>query len=203
MQAVSAVAAIGRNEQCPCGSGRKVKRCCGVESGPGEAALAQAFLAEHARAAASVLLDLEDGELSMLINEVSDLPAYDLALLVPLPRLVTPELDRLCRAVAADDWDDVEELLPPALERFDTPVVRAELARAILVLREARRLDDELAAAALIDLARTGGELVRESLLESVAVAVGASATPGGITVVSESSPLPRGTTHPAAIPAV
>jgi len=70
-------------------------------------------------------------------------------------------------------------------------------------LREARRLDDELAAAALIDLARTGGELVRESLLESVAVAVGASATPGGITVVSESSPLPRGTTHPAAIPAV
>ncbi|MCA1700846.1 MAG: SEC-C domain-containing protein, partial [Actinobacteria bacterium] len=24
----------GRNEPCPCGSGRKVKRCCGQQRGP-------------------------------------------------------------------------------------------------------------------------------------------------------------------------
>ena len=26
----------GRNDPCPCGSGRKVKRCCGEHRGPGE-----------------------------------------------------------------------------------------------------------------------------------------------------------------------
>src|SRR5215211_7617635 len=31
----------GRNERCQCGSGRKVKRCCGVRRGPSEAVLAK------------------------------------------------------------------------------------------------------------------------------------------------------------------
>jgi hypothetical protein len=38
----------GRNERCPCGSGRKVKRCCGVQRGPSEVELAKAWLYQQA-----------------------------------------------------------------------------------------------------------------------------------------------------------
>jgi hypothetical protein len=54
------MAGLGRNERCPCGSGRKVKRCCGVRRGPSEDELAKAFLAVEARAAARVLRDHDD-----------------------------------------------------------------------------------------------------------------------------------------------
>ena len=37
------MAGLGRNERCPCGSGRKVKRCCGVQRGPSEDELAKAM----------------------------------------------------------------------------------------------------------------------------------------------------------------
>ena len=39
----------GRNDPCPCGSGRKVKRCCGEHRGPGENDLARAYLAHQAQ----------------------------------------------------------------------------------------------------------------------------------------------------------
>ena len=38
----------GRNARCRCGSGRKVKRCCGVRRGPSEAELAKAWLHQQA-----------------------------------------------------------------------------------------------------------------------------------------------------------
>ena len=38
--------APGRNQPCPCGSGRKVKRCCGEQRGPAEAQLERAFIAQ-------------------------------------------------------------------------------------------------------------------------------------------------------------
>lgn len=47
----------GRNEPCPCGSGRKVKRCCGVRRGPSEDQLARAYVASLARDAARELAD--------------------------------------------------------------------------------------------------------------------------------------------------
>ena len=40
----------GRNEPCPCGSGRKVKRCCGQQRGPSDDDLARAHIAILARA---------------------------------------------------------------------------------------------------------------------------------------------------------
>jgi hypothetical protein len=47
-----AMAKIGRNELCGCGSGRKVKRCCGIARGSSEASLARAFLRCAARGVA-------------------------------------------------------------------------------------------------------------------------------------------------------
>ena len=52
--------AAGRNERCECGSGRKAKRCCGVQRGPSEADLARAFLASQARPSARVLRSFPD-----------------------------------------------------------------------------------------------------------------------------------------------
>ena len=35
----------GRNQPCPCGSGRKTKHCCGEQRGPSEEQLARAHVA--------------------------------------------------------------------------------------------------------------------------------------------------------------
>jgi hypothetical protein len=57
-QEAEVMAQQGRNARCPCGSGRKVKRCCGVRRGPSEAELAKAFLHQQARAAGRVSAEL-------------------------------------------------------------------------------------------------------------------------------------------------
>ena len=77
--------AAGRNERCGCGSGRKAKRCCGVQRGPSEADLARAFLASQVRSAGRVLRSCPDGELDDLLAEMIDLPCLDTSLQLPLP----------------------------------------------------------------------------------------------------------------------
>ena len=56
----------GRNQPCPCGSGRKVKRCCGEQRGPTEQQLARAHVAVLARHAAPDLAGLSDHALHHL-----------------------------------------------------------------------------------------------------------------------------------------
>jgi SEC-C motif-containing protein len=110
----------GRNQPCPCGLGRKVKRCCGQSRGPGEDDLARAFLAHHARAAARELRHLPDDELLDLFDGLFELPELDLALAITLPQLLTPELQRLYDAVDADDPDAGDEVIPTILDRLVT-----------------------------------------------------------------------------------
>lgn len=176
---------LGRNDRCPCGSGRKVKRCCGVRRGPSEAALADAFLAAEARAAAPALVGLCEEDLTELWERLFDLPSKHLSLLVVFPELLTPELERFHRAVADDDPDEAEEALPPVLARYDTPPVRARIARALIALRESGDIDRELAAAALVDLTAPSGVLIQGSLLHSAAVATGAERTPAGLVLAA------------------
>jgi hypothetical protein len=172
---------VGRNQPCPCGSGRKTKRCCGQRRGPSEPDLAKARLAHHAISAARTLAHLPDRRLLELFDELPDLPARDLSLLVALPELVSPELASLYRALTADDIDHADELLPALLERLDTPQSRARLADAIAHLRAAGRLDPLLAAAAHIDLDSRSQLLIRASLIEAAALAAGTTRTPGGL----------------------
>lgn len=179
------MARLGRNDRCPCGSSRKVKRCCGVPRGPSEAELASAFLAAAARASAPALVGLRDEDLDELWEQLFDLPSRHLSLLVALPELRTPELDRVHRAVAADDVEEAKAALPPLLTRYDTPPVRARIARAVIALREWKDIDGELAAAALVDLAGPAGTLLQASVLHSVAVATGTERTPAGLVVAS------------------
>jgi hypothetical protein len=177
----------GRNERCPCGSGRKVKRCCGVRRGPSEAELAKAWLYEQARSAALVLDARSDAEVVVLLDEAVGLPKQDVSMQLPLPGLLSPALERLRAAVADDDPDQVAAAVPAALAEVDTPIIRAGLVRAVQALRDAGRVSAELAAAVAVEQASRSTTLLRASLLASVAVSVGAARTPAGLLVVSRS----------------
>ena len=171
----------GRNELCPCGSGRKVKRCCGQSRGPGEDDLARAYLAHQARDAAHKLQHHSDNELRDLFAELFELPRLDLALTITLPQLITPDLQHLFDAIKADDPDASDEVIPTILDRLDTPVERARLVRAIINLRDTKRLDSQLAAAAIIDLDSRSRDLLRASLVHAAFIHTGRMRTPGGL----------------------
>lgn len=170
-----------RNDPCPCGSGRKVKRCCGQQRGPGEDDLARAYLAHQARDSARRLRHLDDDELSELFDELFELPQLDLALTITLPQLLTPDLERLFDAVKADDHDVGDEVIPGILDKLDTPVERARLARAIINLRDSTRLDSLHAAAAIIDLASRSRILLDACLVHTAFIHAGRLRTPGGL----------------------
>jgi|SRR5512144_1386389 hypothetical protein len=176
---IGCVAKVGRNEPCGCGSGRKAKRCCGVQGGPSEVSLARAFLAHASQQAAWRLRNVDDAEFGELFGGLWELPAAHLSLQVELPKLFSPELDRLCEVVAGDDPDP--ELLDVVVHAFDGPIERARLARAVMAQAERGAIDARLAAAALVDLGSASRRMLRASLLEAVAVRVGVARTPAGI----------------------
>jgi hypothetical protein len=182
---IAGVSRAGRNERCPCGSGLKVKRCCGVERGPSLDELERAYLSGQALAAALHLAPLDDVQLEDLHHAIFELPACDLGLQVPLLPLATPEFARLCDAVADDDPDAGEGPLEAVLARVDTASLRARLVRRLLELRDAGSVDAEVTSTAVIDLASSSQDFLRGSLIEAVAVAVGAARTPGGLVVAS------------------
>jgi hypothetical protein len=175
----------GRNERCPCGSGRKVKRCCGEQRGPSEDQLARAHVALLGREAAHDLVGLSDEALQHLWDRLLDLPATDLSLLVPLPKLIGPDLQRLRESVADDDPDWGWDALTAVAAQIDTPRQRAQLADALVRLRDQRRIDRRQAAAAILDLDSRSTRFIGASLLQAVAVSVGASRTPGGLEIAA------------------
>jgi hypothetical protein len=105
----------GRNERCPCGSGRKVKHCCGIRRGPSEVELAKAWLQQQARSAALVLAARSDAEVVALLDAATLLPRQDVSMQLPLPRLLSPALERLRATIAEDDPGEVEVAVPAAL----------------------------------------------------------------------------------------
>ena len=133
------------------------------------------------RQAALTLEHFTELRLAELFDELPDLPERDLSLQVTLPELVSPELARFYEAIADDDIDGADALLPDLLARIDTPRNRAQLADAIAELRAAGRLEEALAAAAHIDLVSDSQLLIRASLIEAAALAAGAVRTPGGL----------------------
>ena len=62
------------------------------------------------------------------------LPCLDLSLQVELPKLLSPALGQLCEAIAEDDELAGEAVFDEVLDELDTPVERARLARAVIVL---------------------------------------------------------------------
>lgn len=175
----------GRNHPCPCGSGRKVKRCCGEQRGPSDIQIARARVSQLARAAAEDLAGLSDQALDHLFAGLMDLPALDITLLVNLPKLISPDLQHLRESIEHDDPDWGSDALTAVAKQVDTPQQRAQLADAIARLRDQRRLNRRQAAYALLDLHTKSTRLIGASLLEAVAVSVGVSRTPGGIQIAA------------------
>jgi SEC-C motif len=175
----------GRNQPCPCGSGHKAKHCCGQQRGPSDEQLARAHLATLAHAAVHDLAGLSDDALEILWEDLFDLPTIDLSLHVKLPELITPELHRLRDAVADDDPDRGWEELRAVTDQIDTPHQRARLADAILQLRAQHRLTRTQAAYAIYHLNTPSQHLLAASLTHTIAVAAGASRTPGGLRIAA------------------
>jgi hypothetical protein len=175
----------GRNDPCPCGSGAKTKRCCGQQRGPSEEELARAHVAELARQAAPALAGLRGRALDHLWEQLMDVPAVDYSLLVELPKLIGPDLQRLRESIEHDDPDWGWDALTAVHKQIDTPQQRAQLADAIVALRDQGRLNRRQAAYALLDLSTHSTRFVAASLLEAVAVSVGVSRTPGGLHIAT------------------
>jgi SEC-C motif len=175
----------GRNQPCPCGSGRKTKRCCGHTRGPSSDQLARAHVAQLARQAVPELAGLSESALDHLWEGLMDLPSIDYTLLVTLPKLIGPDLQRLREAIEYDDPDWGWDALTAVAKQIDTPQQRARLADAIVSLRDQHRINRRRAAYALLDLDSRSTRFIGASLLEAVAVSVGASRTPGGLHIAA------------------
>jgi hypothetical protein len=175
----------GRNHPCRCGSGRKTKHCCGQQRGPSEDQLARAHVAQLARQAIPDLDGLSDDALEHLSERLIDLPALDLSLLVTLPRVIGPDLQRLRESIEHDDPDCDWDALTAVHQQIDTPRQRARLADAIVGLRDRRQIGRRQAAYALLDLHTSSTRLIAASLLEAVAVSIGANRTPGGLHIAA------------------
>ena len=175
----------GRNQPCPCGSGRKTKRCCGEHRGPSEEHLARAHVAQLAYQTIHELDGLSDRALERLADEIMELPALDLSLLVTLPKLIGPDLERLREAIKHDDPDWGWDALTNLHKQIDIPQQRARLADAIVRLRDQHRIGRRQAAYALLNLHTNGRRLIAASLMEAVAIQVGAKRTPGGVQIAA------------------
>jgi hypothetical protein len=143
--------------------------------------VAQAFVRTAAREAARSVQGLSEAEFAVLVGELVDLPCMDLSLQVELPKLLSPALGRLCEAMAEDDELAGEAVLDEVLDEIDTSLQRARLARGVIAARDAGRIEGRLAATALVELASGSRQLLCASLIEAVAVRVGATRTPAGI----------------------
>jgi hypothetical protein len=175
----------GRNQPCPCGSGRKTKHCCGQHRGPSEDQLARAHVAALARQAIPDLAGLSDRALDHLWEGLMDLPSTDYSLLVTLPKLIGPDLQRLRESIEHDDPDWGWDALTAVAKQIDTPQQRAHLADALVRLCEQHRINRRQAAYALLDLDTRSTRFIAASLLEAVAVSVGVSRTPGGLHIAA------------------
>lgn len=147
--------------------------------------MATAYLAEQGRTATRRLLRVSRDDFDMLFDEMVDLPVHDVSMQLRLPRLMTPELGALAAAIDDDNEESAEALMDAALTQVDDPERRAQLAKAVLALADVGRVDAHVAAVAVIDLSCDDSALVRSSLVEALAVSVGATKTPAGLLVAS------------------
>ncbi|MGZ4325976.1 MAG: YecA family protein [Solirubrobacteraceae bacterium] len=157
----------GRNQPCPCGSGRKVKHLCVKQRGPSDTQLERAYLAQHARWAAAEIADLPTRSLAELWRGLTELPDVDLSLVVPPPTLITPEFEQLLQTARDDDPDDADEVIDSLVDTIDTPHQRAALARAVINLGDSGKLTARQAAAVIIDLESRSQTLLRASLINA------------------------------------
>ena len=179
------MAGPGRNDPCPCGSGRKTKRCCGQVRGPSDDQLARGHLAALARGAIDDLVWLSDGDLRQLRDDVFDLPGLDLSLHVDLPEYAGPDRRRLQRAMTDPDSSGAWDVVTGVAAEIDTPAQRLRLAEALIRVREERHIGRRPFAYAMYDLGHGGRYLLTASVIHALATHFGGDPTPAGLLVAA------------------
>ena len=175
-----AVAKLGRNQPCPCGSGRKVKLCCGTHRGPSPEDLAWQTLHDQARKFAPLLRPYTELDIDQLLERVIELPVHHYSLQIRLPRIWPPELERL-RTSLGDDTDAIQA----AAATIDGPGPRLTLAREASELCQHDQIDLESLAIIIVDLARPISLFISASLIAATAVSLGRCPTPTGLLVAA------------------
>ena len=143
----------GKNRPCPCGSGRRAKRCCGMDRSRSEVDSPIAFLEHAARKRSGAITHRCEHCQSKLFMEVLLLPAHHESGRLTLPRPLPATLATMRDAMRDADPDAIADALAPAVELVDTPAVRLSLGKAILALEAQGRCTAEVCAIALNDLA--------------------------------------------------
>ena len=87
---------------------------------PSDDQLARAHVAQLARQAIPELAGLSDHALDHLWEELMDLPSIDYSLLITLPKLIGPDLQRLREAIEHDDPDWGWDALTAVAKQIDT-----------------------------------------------------------------------------------
>jgi len=181
------MAKVGRNDPCPCGSNNKAKRCCFSQERLSAAGAAQRALLELRAGCVDDLVGVDRTEFERLFHEVIHLPELDISLQVRLP-VLSPLVERARQALEeeGDDGDAFLDALEELTEALDTPERRLGLARAVIALRDAGRVDPRVAAVAMFDLdAGSRPALLTNSVAESLAVITGRSRTPAGLVIAA------------------
>jgi hypothetical protein len=158
---------VGRNDPCPCGSGRMVKQCCGVQRGPNEQDAARAFLAELFEDARGVLQNVSESEFMAMGQAWCTRAATYPELRVRLPD-DSPAVERLTQAPVEDDKARSREPFDEVLEEVDTPVERARLVRVVHGLMDDGVVDVVSAAVAALELSSPSRELLRPWLMDAM-----------------------------------
>lgn len=175
---------VGRNDPCPCGSGLKVKRCCGARPEL-QVTTPRARLARLQLDAVGLVGPLGRQRFGELYEEVVYLPERDLSLHCRLPGVLTPAIERAIEACSAHDDDGFDTAVRAVARELDTAEARLELAEALLALRDRTLVHPALAAVAIIDLNQRESALLISSVAQAVAVASGDEKTPSGLLVAA------------------
>jgi hypothetical protein len=176
------MAKVQRNQPCPCGSGSKAKRCC---YGPGRVTEVGIMPLDITQDAISVLRATSEIELRALFDQLLYLPEIDLSLQVPLPGIITPEIDQAISALQDGDGEEFDRVLARVVPTVDTVDQRINLAQAGMALRDQGRISAKLAAMAIFELDREQSILFTSSVAESIGVLAGDQRTPSGLLVAS------------------
>ncbi len=145
-----------------------------------------ALTSQHSHAKRSPISPVSpDHALEHLSEALMDLPSIDLSLLVTLPKPIGPDLQRLRESIELDDADWGWDALTAVARQIDTPQQRAKLADNLITLRDQHRINRRQAAAAILDLDSHSTRFIAASLLEAIALSVGASQTPNGLQIAA------------------
>ncbi len=176
------MAKVQRNQPCPCGSGKKAKRCC---HGPQQSVDVRIMPLEMTQEALDELAGTDTIEMRALFDQLLYLPELDLSLQVPLPGVLTPDVDWAIRALRDDDGDEFDRAVEQVVSSVDTVSRRIDLARAVIALRDQGRIPSKLAAIAVFELDRPESTLFLSSVAESIGVLAGQQRTPTGLVVAA------------------